>query len=236
MDATERKPRGDAKNLRNYEEDLESWLIKEGITYAACVQRISEKYGDAVSIKQLHLWLRRRNERQLRETILRNVTAGAEATRQIKAQAQRHGVPDLDALISWVRVLIANLATRPDAEVDVDSLTAMLKPALEWAKLQRKDAELAMDRERLELLKRKAAQAETAEGIVRDTTLTPEEKMRRFRQTFGMESGPEIRTSGDGTDGTDRTDRTGYTDPNKATDNGVDQLGYPPVPAGWTQG
>lgn len=187
MDA-ERKPRGDAKSLLAYEEDLEAWLVKEGITYAAAVGRISEKYGEAVTIKQLHRWLRLRNQKALKETILRNVTAGAEATRQIHSLAQRHGVPDLDALISWVRVLIANLATRPDASVDVESLTSLIRPAIEWAKIQRKDQELAMDREKLELLKRKAALAEQAEGIVKDESLTPDQKMARFRETFGLPS------------------------------------------------
>lgn len=196
MDTIERKRRGDAKSLQNYEVDLEQWLILEGVTYANAVRRISDKYGDAVSIKQLHTWLRRYNERQLREKILRNVTAGAEATRQIKAQAERHGVPDLDSLISWVRVLIANLATRPDSDVDVEELTSLIKPALEWAKLQHKESELALDRERLDLLKRKAEQAEKAEGIVRDETLTPEEKMRRFRETFGLPAAGVVAVAG----------------------------------------
>lgn len=183
---TERKPRGDAKKLHAYEEDLEAWLVREQITYAAAVGRISEKYGDAVTIKQLHRWLRRYNDRQLKETILRNITAGAEATRQIHRMAERHGVPDLESLISWVRVLIANLATRPDASVDVESLTGLIRPAIEWAKIQRKDQELALDREKLDLLKRKAALAEQAEGVLKDETMTPEQKMARFRETFGL--------------------------------------------------
>ena len=230
---TERKPRGDAKSLRNYEEDLEAWLCGEGITYAACVQRISEKYEDTVSIKQLHLWLRRRNERQLRETILRNVTAGAEATRQIRTQAERHGMPDVDSLIKWVRVLIANLSTRPDAKVDVESLVLMFKPVLTWHKLKQKDVELGMEREKLDLLKRKAEQAAAAESTLRDETLTPEEKMARFRETFGLGSARAVKQ---GTEGTEGTNGTEYVDPNKVTDNGVDELGYPPVEVGWTQG
>lgn len=184
----ERKARGDAKQLQDYDEDLEQWLIKEGITYAACVRRISDKYGDTVTVKQLHRWYRNRQHRQLKETILRNITAGAEATRQIRAQAEKHSVPDLDALISWVRVLIANLATRPDATVDVESLTGLIRPALEWAKIQRQDQQLALDREKLDLLKRKAEIAERAEGVLKDETLTPEQKMARFRETFGLPS------------------------------------------------
>ena len=183
-----RKSRGDAKPLHSYEEDLEAWLVREGITYRAAAARIAEKYGDTVSIKQLHSWYRRRNERTLKETILRNITAGAEATRQIRAQAERHGVPDLDSLISWVRVLIAQLATRPDAAVDVESLTGLIRPAIEWAKIQQKDRTLEMDREKLELLKRRAALAVEAEGVLKDGSLTPEQMMARFRETFGLPS------------------------------------------------
>jgi hypothetical protein len=52
-------------------------------------------------------------------------------------------------------------------------------------KLRQKDAEIALDRDRFELLKRKADQAEQAEGVTR-SDLTPEAKQSRYREIFGL--------------------------------------------------
>lgn len=53
-------------------------------------------------------------------------------------------------------------------------------------KLSQRDRELALDRERLELLKRRAAQAEAAEAVAQNPELTPEQKQQRYREIFGL--------------------------------------------------
>ena len=186
-DAGGRKQRGDAHPLHAYDADLEQWLCRDNVTYAQAVQRLSEKHGAKATIKQLHRWYQRHQATQLQDRILRNITTGAEAVRQIRTQAQAHGIPQLDELIGWVRVLIANLATRPDAEVDVGALTRLIQPAMDWARLQTRHQELQIDREKLELLKAKAAMADAAmaaAGAVEN--LTPEERLSRIRGVFGM--------------------------------------------------
>jgi hypothetical protein len=182
----ERKPRGDATPLHEHAEDLAKWLLDEGVTYAVAVKRLADEHGVTTSRAALHRWLRRYERVRLRERVLRNITAGAEATRQIRAQAHAHGIPQIDELISWVRVLVANLATRADAAVDVQGLVSLIKPVIDWQKVQQRGQELEMDREKLELLKRKAAMAEAAEQTLGDTSLTPEQKMTRFREVFGI--------------------------------------------------
>ncbi len=182
----DRKPRGDNRLLAPHDELLERWIGQENLTYAQAQARLERDHGLRISISALHRWWRRRGQRKIREVVLRNITAGAEATRQIAGLAERQGVPDLDQLISWVRVLIANLATRPDAKVDVEGLVQLIRPAMEWAKIRQRGEQLEMDREKLELLKRKAAAAEAAEAVAGDTELTPEQKMQRFREIFGL--------------------------------------------------
>ena len=48
-----------------------------------------------------------------------------------------------------------------------------------------KEVMTAIDREKLELLKRKAAQAEAAQEVT-GSQLTPEEKEAEYRRIFGM--------------------------------------------------
>lgn len=181
-----RKTRGDATHLAAYDDDLDAWLCQENLTYAQAATRLHERHGVDATVKQLHRWYQRHTEGQLRERVLRNITTGAEAVRQIRTQAQAHGIPQLDELIGWVRVLIANLATRPDAEVNVVALTRLIQPAIDWARLQTRHQELDLDRERLELLKRKAEMADAAKAVTEAADLTPEERMDRIKAVFGM--------------------------------------------------
>lgn len=52
-------------------------------------------------------------------------------------------------------------------------------------KLSQRDRELNLDREKFELLKRKAEQAEATEAAVQDTTLSAEERARRIAEIYG---------------------------------------------------
>lgn len=52
-------------------------------------------------------------------------------------------------------------------------------------KLSQRDRELNLDREKFELLKRKAEQAEATEAAVQDQTLSPEERARRIAEIYG---------------------------------------------------
>jgi hypothetical protein len=59
-----------------------------------------------------------------------------------------------------------------------------------WTKLQTlrlKAASVKIDQRRLDLLEKRAAQAEAAEKAAGDSTLTPEEKSARIRQIFGLQ-------------------------------------------------
>lgn len=183
---TPRKTRGDAINLRPFEADLDQWLCVEEITLAAAARKLEELHGVHASPKVLWRWLRKHNAQKLRQTILRNITSGAQAVRQLREHASRHEVPQLDELMSLVRVLAANLATRPDATVRAESIVALIRPVIEHAKLGQRQQQLGIDQAKLELLQREAALAEEARRTVRDTSMTDEERMAFFRQKFGL--------------------------------------------------
>ncbi len=60
------------------------------------------------------------------------------------------------------------------------------KTAEKFIKLILKADAQAVDRERLELMKAKAAQADAAEGVAKDEKLSPEEKDAALRRIFRM--------------------------------------------------
>lgn len=181
-----RKRRGDSKGgLEQHDMALEEWLCRENITYAQAVARLAEK-GVKASVKQLHRWYQRRSEEMVKETILRNVTSGAEAMRAFRKQAEAQGVPQLDELIGWVRVLVAKLSMQGGSEVNAQQINDLLRPVLVWARLQTRKDQLELDREKLDLLKAKAAMADKAMDVAGDGEKSPEERMAAIRGIFGM--------------------------------------------------
>jgi len=63
--------------------------------------------------------------------------------------------------------------------------TARHRAKMDKVKADQKERSLALDERRLSLLEKKAAQADAAAKVV-DSKLTPEEKLSRMRQIFGM--------------------------------------------------
>lgn len=183
---TPRKTRGDAVNLREYETDLDKWLCVDEVTFAVAARRMEEVHGVKVSPKVLWRWLRKHNAQKLRQTILRNVTSGAQAMRQLRDHAARHQLPQVEELMGMLRVITANLATRPDAAVNADSIVSLLRPVLEHMKIQQRGEQLKIDQGKLEILQRRAMRDEEAEKTMSNSALSEDEKMARFREIFGI--------------------------------------------------
>lgn len=146
--APQRKVRGDAAaELAPHDALLEKLLCVENLTYAQVAQRLEAEHGVRTTVKRLHRWYHRHEAEKLRDRTLRNITSSAEAVRQIRAQAEKQGVPRVEELMSLVRVLTMRVATS-GAEVDVESITKLMHPVLEWARLQTKQTEVALAQEK----------------------------------------------------------------------------------------
>lgn len=181
-----RKRRGDASRIDPHADIVMQWLERDGQTYAEVVAELRAR-GVDTSVSSLSRWYQARQREALRGRILRNITSASQATQEIRAQARAEGLPGTSEVMNYVGVLATQLSLRPETEVDPGNLGKLLAPLLEWERLKRKDRELEMDREKLELLKRKAAQAEEAGKIAGDEAAgTPEERMAKIRAIFGM--------------------------------------------------
>ena len=180
-----RKRRGDASRIDDHETRVLAWLEQENHSYREVVQMLAED-GLTVSVSAVCRWYQARKQEQLRSQVLRNITSASSAAREIRAQAREQGLPDMGSVMDYVGVLATQMALRPDTEVDPTQLAKLLSPLLEWQRLKRKDTELQMDREKLELLKAKAAQADQTAEVAADQAGTPEERMAKIRAIFGM--------------------------------------------------
>lgn len=96
--------------------------------------------------------------------------------------------------------LKADLKKLPGLDLDDDKLSRIGQAAFEaqalkagdsdafvaLRKLRQKDNEHRLNERRIALLERKAAQADQAEGVTRDESLTPEQREAKMREIFGL--------------------------------------------------
>jgi hypothetical protein len=82
--------------------------------------------------------------------------------------------------------IIERITLKLAARDDLETLNEFLKRWHDEDKLDQKRDALALDREKFEALQLRASQADAAEKTTADTTLSPEEKARRYREIFGL--------------------------------------------------
>lgn len=108
----------------------------------------------------------------------------------------RRAFMDFGSVAEQVKAALRDL---PNLRLDREQIETVAQAVFTAAAMQRQDPELfatlrrlslaeqqlALDREKLELLKRRAAQADEAQAVAA-SSLTPEEKAAKFREIFGL--------------------------------------------------
>lgn len=138
--------------------------------------------GCSVSLGRLSCFLADQRQAALQSRLLTQITTGSRACKEVEAQFSKTDAPALESLVKLHRVLIMQLATQASADpANIELITSAMKPLLEFAKLELKGREFALDQEKFELLKAKAAQADQAKEVI-NSTLTPEEQRLRLKE------------------------------------------------------
>jgi hypothetical protein len=175
--AEEKKPRADAKLKNLPDEDQEAlwgWLHPQdadakAMTLEEAQGEIPARWGFTVSLGSLSEW---RSWYALR----RRMNAARERANQTRLE------------------LLKDATLRPD-EIEQIAQTVFTAETLEagnvkafvaLAKLRLQGKQLELDRAKLALLEKKAAQADEAKGLAGDATLSADEKQARLKQIFGM--------------------------------------------------
>jgi hypothetical protein len=118
--------------------------------------------------------------RQLEESLLARIAHGAVLCRQLEAQLRQHPAPEAETIIKLYRVLLLKLSAEVQAVPDLRHLiAALIKPVMDWARLEEK-------RKEREWLREKAAVSKTRGKGHRDRALSPEtlQKIERELKLF----------------------------------------------------
>lgn len=152
---------------------------------------ILQRAVDGESWAKIRAWLR--SEKRCRinsDTVISQWYSKCVLHQQLQEQMERHS-HQVDSMLAFLQ---REMPEMPQEKLERFGQNLFSVMALRtedpkvWAsiyKLNLKARELELDREKLELLKRKAEAADKAKDVV-DSKLTPAEKLTRIRQIFGM--------------------------------------------------
>lgn len=142
-------------------EAVSSWLLEDG--HRISVTALCNWYS-------VHSWKEHKG-------------SAREVAEAVRAEAATSGDYD-EATLALVKERAYILARTKGA--DVKDLATLAGIVGDSAKLRLKEREVAINERRIALLETRAAQADKAEGITRDETLTPEQRAAKLREIFGL--------------------------------------------------
>lgn len=121
---------------------------------------------------------------QLREELLAQITHGGRLCAELESQLGKNPPPELETLIKLYRVMILKFSAEANVAPDLFKLvTDLMKPVMDWARLQekRRERELAEQKYRDQVEAQKAAQAKADKTEAGGAGLSPEthEKIQR---------------------------------------------------------
>lgn len=159
-------------------DQLREWLSVDNMSYADAVERCEADFGVSTSVGALTNFFQKHC-----------VGFKHKRARDLAADVRKvfEADPDCDfgdLTLKKIEQRAFEEAFAKDADVaDLQALTKILgdsrKLQLEWEKLD-------VQKRRIELLEKKAAQADAAGGVLGDSKLTPEEKQKRLEGIFGF--------------------------------------------------
>lgn len=168
---------------------LEGWLFGDSpLTYEQARSRLLAEHGVKTSAAALCGW----RERRAQERMLDRIAASSRQANAVVDHFAKNSSDTFEALLRMIGQAAFDLRMGGEnldlgTLKDLAELTKLgLVERGEREKLRIKQEELALKERRVVLLERQAAQAEAAEGVVRDGSLTPEAKMARMREIFGL--------------------------------------------------
>ena len=179
MKAGARKLRPDAWWSRLHDQQVqEAFALVCNMGIALAAKAIAEQFkipAPSVSaVSRFYRWAR------TMETQWRIEKAVADKD-QISATHSKIG--DLDPT---VKIGLDALALDAIASRDPKMVTQYLSALTSYLAVKDGERKTSLMERRVQLLEKKAAQADAAEGVAKDSNLTPEERDRKFREIFGV--------------------------------------------------
>ena len=150
-------------------------MRRGGVREAAAYAR--KEFGLRPSKSALYRFWQRERDEQATWELRKNL----EDSEEIQRLVQQSG--DVSAVLA---AALAGLARDAMVSRDPDATATFVREFTRVSKLAQTDRKLDLDSKRLDILERKAAQADQAQALASDASLTPAEREQRMREIFGI--------------------------------------------------
>lgn len=173
------KPRSDSKIAAlgpAVRSELARMLGEDNISYKDAAAWLKAEHGVKVSVGAVCNWYS-----------VHSWKASAQSAREFAAEITAHGQIEGSydaATLALVQERAYIMARTKGA--DVQELATLAKIIGDSAKLRMKEKELELSARKVALLEKKAQQADAAEGVTRDETLTPAQREAKLKEIFGL--------------------------------------------------
>jgi hypothetical protein len=184
-----RKTRSDASPFDRFREELDQWLTVDNLSYDDALAKLKAVWPvdvRAPSRSALARWAEGRRQEQ----VLDRIAKSAASARQVQDTLAANPGDAYASLLGLIGQAAFEMRMKAGDELSIDTLKDLaqvvqvgLAARNEEAKLRLREQEIGLKERRIVLLERQSAEAT---DVVRDTALTPEQKMARFREIFGL--------------------------------------------------
>ena len=174
-----------ASKLDPFAERLEEWFLA-GKTLVEAQEQLALD-GCKVSLGRLSVWWQGRQAERAEAAFLFSIASGAKFLKTVDAEFAEHPAPELAAIMPVLRTLVFELSVHAHADpAKLQLVERLLKPLMEFAKLQekRREIELAENKYRdLVAARREAIQTEldkakVAGGVTPETITKIEAELK----------------------------------------------------------
>ena len=159
---------------------LVSWLLDEGVSFRAAVKKLADKF----SVRTNHDAVFNYYHDFCVPELLRRRAVQVGTANAVMEEARQSPGGWTEAALENLGQMAFEMSMRPG--VNPKDVKAIFTLVLKSVDQKAKASAAELEREKFELMKKKAQAADDAKGIVGDAALTPDEKQRRLKNLFGM--------------------------------------------------
>ena len=153
--------------LQDHAELLDQWLEQDQLSMSAARRRLA-KLGCTVSAGELRLWQAARRQ----ELLLGQIARCARECREVEQQLDHYPAPELETIIKLHRVLLLKFSAEANVAPEMlKFVKELMKPVMDWARLQEKRKDRETEQQRRQAGDGDALSAETLEKIERELNL-----------------------------------------------------------------
>lgn len=136
--------------LDQFTDRIEEWFGAEKITIAAARYRLAG-LGCHVSSGRLSQWWSARQQRAMEDQLLARVASGAQLSREIESRFARNAPPEVSTIIQLLQTIILQLGVQGTSDERLLLIASnLLRPVMEWQKLEQSKAEFGLAKERFQ--------------------------------------------------------------------------------------